>query len=102
MKHIVIYVGAFAALMTVLVAWTQLGWDRPAMWGEVQQAFDTLGTRVGYNEQILLGQLWERLTRRIYELEILLQSDPLNPKLIEELVRLRAQLNEVKLGLDEK
>ncbi len=88
---ITLYAGMFGAVLGAILGYQQLGGPIPATMTDVSQ----LRQEIGSNTKLILGQLWERLRVKVYDLRARLAQDPTNRNIQEELVRAEAQFREV-------
>jgi hypothetical protein len=119
-KKISIVAGAIGAVLGVMISWQAMDHVLPrwAWWNEVQAiesklladqadmqmkltaTMDRMEQQVASNTRLILGQEWERLRAKIYDLRAKLAQRPADRALHEELARLEAQLRDVERELD--
>jgi len=91
-KIMKLYSGAIAAVIGVIVGYQQLGGPLPATQSDITE----LRQEVGSNTRLILGQEWERLRAKFYDLRDKLAKDPSNRDLQKDLAKAEASLLETE------
>ena len=88
--------GAFAVTLGIMASWQSMDFMPRWAWNSELQV---VAEQVASNTRLILGQEWERLKAKIYDLRDQLARNPSNRDLHEDLARAEQQLREVEQGL---
>ncbi len=86
---------AVPSILAAMVSWNTLDLPRPASSHEVQ----TVQQYAASTREIVLNQEWFRISRQLEVAEARLAQNPGNPRMIDEVVRLRQALQNVNAQL---
>ena len=89
---ITLYAGAASAVFGLAVVYQQFGGPLPATQADITE----LRQEVGSNTRLILGQEWERLRAKMYDLRDKLAKDPSNRDIQEDLAKVEASLLEAE------
>ena len=88
--------GAFAVTLGIMASWQSMDFLPRWAWNTELQA---VAQQVASNSRLILGQEWERVKAKIYELRGKLAQQPRNRDLQQELARAEQQLRDVEVDL---